>query len=93
MAVDTDRPDLDILGRSAPVRRPAALARASVVAGRAVARVDRDRDIAYTEPGRDTPERQAHRVDRVDTPGHRGHMTVADRARILVGPGMAASRQ
>lgn len=90
MAVDTDRPDLDILGRSAPVRRPVALARASVVAGRAVARVDRDKDIAYTEPGRDTPERQ---VDQVDTLGHRGHMTVADRARILVGPGMAASRQ
>ena len=90
MAVGTDRPDLDTPERSDPVGRPAVPARASVVAGWAVARVDRDKDIAYTEPGHDTLERQ---VDQADTPDHRGDMTVADRARILVGPGMAASRQ
>ena len=93
MAVDKDRPDLDTLERTAPVGRPAALARASVVAGRAVALVDRDKDIAYTEPGHDTLERQARWVDQMDTPGRKGDMAIADRACILVGPGMAASCQ
>ena len=50
--------------------------------------------MAHTEPGHDSLVRQAHQVDRVDTPGHREYMVDrADRARIQVGPGMVASRQ
>jgi hypothetical protein len=47
-------------------------------------------DIAYTELGHCTQERQAHWVDRVD---NRADRALADRARILVGLGMVASRQ